>query len=413
MADSQSQITAIDQTLRLVSSAGQNYLELIKKDAGHNSRGNAEELSEAKEVLLEQLSQLTRSVAGPFGMVYKHGENTAHTGAVRALYEMGVFNALPEDGESMTAVELAKRLKVDKDLLVRLMRIATALGPFKELGPEEYAHTEYSKIYLKPETRGVFKLLTDEHAIAELKFWEFFRENGWKNPVSATNNPYTFANQTGGKDIWTFMLGHPEKMQNLNDGMGSHSQSSAWTIEIYPFASELSKINTTDDTILFVDIGGGKGHVTRHVRQLCPNIRGKMVFTDTDPVLSSVTETMTGVEKMTYDFFGGKPPVEGALIYYLRRVLHDWPDEATVQILKNVAAGMDASKSRLVICDIVIPLVGANAEACWTDLAMMTFSGTERTVGQFEKLLAAAGLRLDRVYTAHGTNYGAIEARLL
>lgn len=102
----------------------------------------------------------------------------------------------------------------------------------------------------------------------------------------------------------------------------------------------------------------------------------------------------------------------GALVYYLRRVLHDWPDEDCVNILKNVAAGMDPGKSRLVICELVVPPVGASAEACWTDITMMTFSGTERTASQYDKLLAAAGLKPVKVHTAHGTNYGAIEARL-
>jgi len=43
---------------------------------------------------------------------------------VRALIEMGVFEALPMDGTSLSADVLAKNLKVEKDLLVRLMRVA-------------------------------------------------------------------------------------------------------------------------------------------------------------------------------------------------------------------------------------------------------------------------------------------------
>lgn len=39
------------------------------------------------------------------------------------------------------------------------MRCVTIVGPFAELGPEEYAHTEYSKIYLVPEIKGLFKLM--------------------------------------------------------------------------------------------------------------------------------------------------------------------------------------------------------------------------------------------------------------
>ncbi|KAF4310395.1 O-methyltransferase family 2 [Botryosphaeria dothidea] len=411
MQTSEANHSEIDQALRLISSSGQQYLDLIKSNAGRQSRGASEEIAEAKELLLAQAMQIIQTVSGPHRMVFKHGETAAHTGAVRALLEMGVFNMLPENG-SMTATKLSKELVVDKELLVRLMRIATTLGPFKEVGTEEYSHTEYSKVYLQPQMRGMLKILNDEHGPAYVKLWEFFKSNGWQNPTSATNNPYTHAHQTGGKNVFEYMTHYPERVQAFNDAMGAHTQSSsAWTVETYPFAAELSQMNTDDNTILFVDIGGGKGHVTRHVRSLCPDIKGKMVFTDREPVIADVVETMPGVEKMAYDFFT-EQPIKGALVYYLRRVLHDWPDEDCVNILKNVAAGMDPGKSRLVICELVVPPVGASAEACWTDITMMTFSGTERTASQYDKLLAAAGLKPVKVHTAHGTNYGAIEARL-
>lgn len=58
----------------------------------------------------------------------------------------------------MKATDLSKQLNVDKDLLVRLMRSATVLGPFAETGPEEYAHTPYSLIYNNRELRSAFKV---------------------------------------------------------------------------------------------------------------------------------------------------------------------------------------------------------------------------------------------------------------
>ncbi|KAH7057092.1 putative O-methyltransferase [Macrophomina phaseolina] len=354
-----------------------------------------------------------QTVGGPFRMVFKHGENLAYTGAVRALLEMGVFNALPSDGSSMTAAELAKRLSVDKELLVRLMRIATALGPFHEAGPEEYQHTAFSKIYLQPELAGMLKILNDEHGPAYTHLHAHLSAHNWRNPTSATSNPYTHAHRTGGKDFWAHVSQFPARVRAFDDAMGAHTRASAWTVETYPFAGELSQFETDDETVLFVDIGGGKGHVTRHVRGLCKAVRGKMVFLDRKEVVEGVNagEGEWAVEGRACDFFAGVP-VKGALIYYLRRVLHDWPDEDCVKILKNVAAAMDKERSRLVICELVVPPVGAAAETCWTDITMMTFSGTERTEKQFEKLLAAAGMKLVKVYTAHGTNYGAIEAHL-
>jgi hypothetical protein len=44
-------------------------------------------------------------------------------------------------------------------VIARFMRIVTIVGPFAEVGPEQYAHTPFSQIYAVPEFRGLFKLM--------------------------------------------------------------------------------------------------------------------------------------------------------------------------------------------------------------------------------------------------------------
>lgn len=41
---------------------------------------------------------------------------------------------------------------------VRSMRNVTSIGPFKEVGEEEYAHTPYSLAYLEPNLRALFNM---------------------------------------------------------------------------------------------------------------------------------------------------------------------------------------------------------------------------------------------------------------
>jgi hypothetical protein len=42
-----------------------------------------------------------------------------HSGSLRAVLEMGVFDALPQDGSSATASTLAEKLGAEKDILGR------------------------------------------------------------------------------------------------------------------------------------------------------------------------------------------------------------------------------------------------------------------------------------------------------
>lgn len=51
-----------------------------------------------------------------------------------------------------------------------------------------------------------------------------------------------------------------------------------------------------------------------------------------------------------HDFF--TPQTEEADIYFMRHVIHDWPDAESVKILANTAAKMTSS-TKLLICEHV------------------------------------------------------------
>lgn len=48
-------------------------------------------------------------------------------------------------------------------------------------------------------------------------------------------------------------------------------------------------------------------------------------------------------------------PVKGAEIYLLRTIIHDWPDEEAISILRRLVAAMEPH-SHLVIMDVVLPV---------------------------------------------------------
>lgn len=73
---------------------------------------------------------------------------------------------------------------------------------------------------------------------------------------------------------------------------------------------------------------------------------------------------------------------------------------------------MTPGVSRLLISEIVLPSTNADVEATWMDMTMLTVSGSERDEGHWSRLLAEAGLKMERIYHAPGTNYGAVEAYL-
>lgn len=103
----------------------------------------------------------------------------------------------------------------------------------------------------------------------------------------------------------------------------------------------------------------------------------------------------------------------GALVYYFRRIFHDWPDAPEAkQILQNTAASMDRDRSRILIHDIIVPEVGATMSHAWQDISLLAIGGIERTEKNFARLLDDVGLQLVKVWRKKGEMMGIVEARL-
>src|SRR5205807_10653597 len=83
---------------------------------------------------------------------------------------------------------------------------------------------------------------------------------------------------------------------------------------------------------------------------------------------------------------------EGADAYLLKSIIHDWEDEKSVAILRNVRSAMPAHGVVLVIeRDLGAP--NADASAKFSDLIMLVGpGGRERTEDEYAALFRAAGL---------------------
>ncbi|KAI9654281.1 MAG: hypothetical protein M1831_005446 [Alyxoria varia] len=92
-------------------------------------------------------------------------------------------------------------------------------------------------------------------------------------------------------------------------------------------------------------------------------------------------------------------PVQGADVYLLRMILHDWPDDEAAEILRHIFAAM-RTRSRLLIMDTVLPAprsvpVSVERNARVRDLFMMqAFNSGERDLKGWKGLLAAVDSRL-------------------
>ncbi|OTA52207.1 S-adenosyl-L-methionine-dependent methyltransferase [Hypoxylon sp. EC38] len=167
-----------------------------------------------------------------------------------------------------------------------------------------------------------------------------------------------------------------------------------------------------------VDVGGGVGGFALQLLRLYPELR--VVIQDRAPVLEQAQRDVwpkenpaavqSGRVKFTpLDFFQLNP-IKHADVYWLRYVLHDWPDDDCVKILGAIKPAM-GPRSRVLLCDQVMNTTAGCDElrrapeplpANWgyftryahqRDLAMMSvINGIERTPAQLRNIVERAGL---------------------
>jgi demethylsterigmatocystin 6-O-methyltransferase len=109
----------------------------------------------------------------------------------------------------------------------------------------------------------------------------------------------------------------------------------------------------------------------------------------------------------------GVPTIDkktGAKFYYLRYVLHDWPDEKCRSILKTIVNAMD-DDSIILIDEMVLPDQGVNWQVAQIDLTMLVaHAAMERTETQWSNLFDSVGLTLSRRDTYTPAVYEAVTA---
>ena len=302
-------------------------------------------------------------------------------------------------------------------LAVRIMRLLVGMNLAKEVAPGRYIALPFAAAFVdeSPLTAAVIHLFVPSvpssdsctnalcffsTALAEVmaKLPEYFEKSGYKNPGDAYDGPFQYAMNT--KLHWFEDLKAKPKEQAAFNTMMRISRvgrGEEW-FDFYPIVEKFQKEFTADkDTPLLVDIGGGLGHDLTTFQVKFPDLPGRLILQDLPAAIDDVKEIGPGIEKMKYDFFTPQP-VKGARAYYLRTVLHDWPDKQAIKILETIKAAMSKDSLLLVnentLQEVNVPLYPAELD--WTMMAH--FASLERAEKQWIQLLDSAGFKVVRVW---------------
>lgn len=300
-------------------------------------------------------------------------------GAVSALARLGVADHL--DAGPLSAEELAAKVGAQPGPLYRLMRATASVGVLAE-GPQgKFSQTPVSALLRttgSPSLRGWAMMNSQE--------WHM---RGWERLEHCVRTGEQALDSIYGKPIFELFADMPEAAAVFHQAMTDLSTLDSPAVAgAYSFEGIQS----------IVDVGGGHGLLLATILQNNPALRGTLYEVPAviegaksgplAPVMNRVT--LTGG-----DMFTNVPA--GADAYIMKHIIHDWPDEASLKILRACRQGVNPGGKLLVVDSVIQP--GNDFDpGKFLDLEMLIFpGGCERTEPQFRDLFAAAGWRLNRV----------------
>lgn len=245
---------------------------------------------------------------------------------------------------------------------------------------------------------------------------EYFSKTKLQNPENTNEGPFEFAHAT--PSHWVWIEQYPRVLLAFQDYLFGvrEDQPSFMDPGFYPVEERLivGIDRSTEYGATFVDVGGGSGHALAELKAKVPHWPGRLVLQEQASVVEIARAEPHAdlIEPMVHDFFTAQP-LCGARAYYMRYILHDWPDAECRTILQHLKNAMTPGYSRLLIHECVI----ADRDPSWyhtsLDLYMMAlFSAKERTEREWRGLLASVGLSVISICTRGEGNLSIIEAQV-
>ncbi|RWA03416.1 hypothetical protein EKO27_g11691 [Xylaria grammica] len=169
-----------------------------------------------------------------------------------------------------------------------------------------------------------------------------------------------------------------------------------------------------------VDVGGSTGNAAITLARVFPELTFIVQDLPANAEATLPADVLSRIVFQGHDFTQPQP-VAGGAVYLLRMILHDWPDNAAVVILRNLVPVLAKGTARLLIMDTVMPTPGqvpcsVERVVRVRDMTMMqVFNSHERDLDQWNALLLAAdeGLRLRQVIAPFGSAMSLLEVEMV
>lgn len=307
--------------------------------------------------------------------------------------DLGVADALAAG--PLHLEELANNVGADSDALRRALRALISKGIFARRDDGRYELTPRAELLRSDAPVSMAALARWVGAPQEREHWSRLTETirTGASPVPGLR----------GKSYFDYLGDEPEFSAIFNAAMtGLSAYVDGPLVDAYDF--------TPYHTI--IDVAGGHGRLLAAILASTPNAHGVLfdlphVVAEASPLLDKLGVAQR-VRLVEGSFFDAVP--SGGDAYVLKHIVHDWPDDAALHVLRNVrrAAATDAA---LLLVETVIPEDDGEFTGKISDMELLVMNdGRERTATEYHRLLDEAGFRMIRVVDTT-TDFSVVEAR--
>lgn len=301
------------------------------------------------------------------------------SGAVNAFARLGIADHLDETPRS--ADEIASKVGAQPEALYRLMRATASVGILSETPDRRFVQSPLSTALRSdavPCLRDFARFNSDEWHV---RCWQQLAET-----VCTGQRPLE---RIYGMPLFEYLVKNPAEGAVFHGAMTDMSTVDAPAVaDAYDFQGIGS----------LTDVGGGHGLLLATILQRNPSMSGTLY--DLPSVIEGASGGATAPVKDRVRFVGGnmfESAPAGSDAYVMKYIIHDWPDDLCLKVLKGCRDGVNPG-GKLLVVDCVVPGPNEFHIGKIMDLEMLLLpGGKERTEAEFRELFAASGWRLTRV----------------
>ncbi|KAL4860742.1 hypothetical protein BDV12DRAFT_204734 [Aspergillus spectabilis] len=378
------------------------------------SQATTTEITTARTTAINACMDLLDHLQGPLTCMLPLYNGSS----LQAISRYSIPTHVPLDGE-ISYEDLSSKCGIHVFELKQVIRFAIVFHRlFKEERKGFVSHSVGSRILVRDEIvrAGIGQFDEFYGCFARVYAMDLFKGH------EPNETGFSLSHDTD-ESLFQYLRTRPTKAKQFSEAMKFYTgpipaYSPDFLIRGYPWV-DLPK------GAVVVDLGGSDGHVGRLIKRANPKIR--VVVQDLEGVIEeakteSISHPQSGpldavseVEFQPHDFFTPQPIT--ADIYLFRWVLHDWPDEYVIQILRQLIPALKPG-AKVVVNESLCPDSGSLPVAMeryirYMDLMMLAINKSRlRDEGEWRGLFEMADGRFDgvRCWVTEGSALAVIEA---